>query len=74
MMYFICTADYSIKYEDLPVVFEEYEKLAKTVIDSRKKGDYYNFFHFMIDLDQGPCAIKRLRGCGCGNEYVALTP
>lgn len=66
--------DYSIKYEDLPRVFEEYEKLANTIIKSRKNGDYYNFFHFMIDLNQGPCAIKRLRGCGCGNEYVAVTP
>lgn len=28
----------------------------------------------MLDLDQGPCAIKRLRGCGCGNEYVAIDP
>ncbi len=66
--------DYSIKYEDLPRVFEEYERLADTIINSRKKGDRYNFFHFMIDLNQGPCAIKRLRGCGCGNEYVAVTP
>ncbi|MBQ8134179.1 MAG: thioether cross-link-forming SCIFF peptide maturase [Clostridia bacterium] len=66
--------DYSIKYDDLPVVFKEYERLADTIIKSRKKGDYYNFFHFMIDLNQGPCAIKRLRGCGCGNEYVAITP
>ncbi len=66
--------DYSIKYEDLPRVFEEYERLADTIINSRRKGEYFNFFHFMIDLDQGPCAIKRLRGCGCGNEYVAVTP
>ena len=66
--------DYSIKDEDLPRVFEEYERLAQTMINSRRKGDYYNFFHFMIDLNQGPCAIKRLRGCGCGNEYVAVTP
>ncbi len=66
--------DYSIKKEDLPAVFNEYEYLADTIIQSRRKGDYFNFFHFMIDLDQGPCAIKRLRGCGCGNEYVAVTP
>ena len=66
--------DYSIKDEDLPAVFKEYERLADTVIESRRKGDYFNFFHFMIDLNQGPCAIKRLRGCGCGNEYVAVTP
>ena len=66
--------DYSIKSEDLPAVFKEYERLADTIIESRRKGDYFNFFHFMIDLNQGPCAIKRLRGCGCGNEYVAVTP
>lgn len=66
--------DYSIKKEDLPRVFEEYEKLANTIIDCKKNKNYFNFFHFMIDLDQGPCAIKRLRGCGCGNEYIAVTP
>ena len=66
--------DYSVKYEDLPRVFEEYDRLANTIIDARKKGRGFNFFHFMIDLDQGPCAVKRLRGCGCGNEYVAVTP
>lgn len=66
--------EYSIKEEDLPRVFEEYEKLAKTIIRDRKNGKYYNFFHFAVDLNQGPCAIKRLRGCSCGNEYVAVTP
>ena len=66
--------EYSIKEEDLPRVFDEYETLAKTLIDRKKKGKGFNFFHFMLDLDQGPCAIKRLRGCGCGNEYVAVTP
>lgn len=66
--------DYSIKTADLPAVFKEYEHLADTIIESRRNGDYFNFFHFMIDLNQGPCAIKRLRGCGCGNEYVAVTP
>lgn len=66
--------DYSIKEEDLPRVFEEYDHLAKTVIKDRKAGKYYNFFHFMIDLNQGPCAIRRLRGCSCGNEYIAVIP
>lgn len=66
--------DYALTEEDLPRVFEEYEKLAKAMIEKKKKGEGFNFFHFMIDLDQGPCAIKRLRGCGCGNEYVAVTP
>ena len=66
--------DYSIKEQDLPRVFEEYEHLANALLQRRKEGRGFNFFHFMIDLNQGPCAIKRLRGCGCGNEYVAVTP
>lgn len=66
--------DYSINEEDLERVFAEYEKLAKTILEKRKQGKNFNFFHFMIDLNQGPCVIKRLRGCGCGNEYVAITP
>ena len=66
--------DYSIKEEDIELVFKEYENLANTIIANKKRGNKFNFFHFMIDLDQGPCAIKRLRGCGCGNEYIAVTP
>lgn len=67
-------AEYAITEEDLPRIFKEYEDLASYIIDSKKNGSSFNFFHFMIDLEQGPCAIKRLRGCGCGNEYVAVTP
>jgi len=66
--------DYSIKEKDLPAVFAEYDRLAAKIAEMKKAGSGINFFHFMIDLDQGPCAIKRLRGCGCGNEYVAVTP
>jgi uncharacterized protein len=66
--------EYSIKEADLPRVFEEYDRLSRVIIDRKKEGKGFNFFHFMLDLDQGPCAIKRLRGCGCGNEYVAVTP
>lgn len=66
--------DYAITKNDLPIVFKEYEKLAQKIIEKKKDGSGINFFHFMIDLTQGPCAIKRLRGCGCGNEYVAITP
>lgn len=65
---------YALTEEDLPEIFAEYDKLSKYIIESRKSGKFFNFFHFMIDLEQGPCAIKRLRGCGCGNEYVAVTP
>ena len=64
---------YAVTEHDLPAVFKEYETLAKLILESRKNGNKFNFFHFMLDLDQGPCAIKRLRGCGSGNEYVAIT-
>ena len=65
--------NYAITEKDLPAVFREYERLAQLMLINRKKGKHFNFFHFMLDLDQGPCAIKRLRGCGSGNEYVAVT-
>jgi uncharacterized protein len=66
--------DYAITEKELPAVFREYERLAEKILESDKKGERFNFFHFMVDLDQGPCAIKRLRGCGCGNDYIAITP
>lgn len=65
---------YSIKKEDLPQIFEEYDKLAKVMIEREKSGKGFNFFHFMIDLDGGPCVAKRLSGCGSGTEYLAVTP
>jgi uncharacterized protein len=65
---------YALTMGDLADIFTEYEKLTAKLVESRKQGKKFNFFHFMIDLDQGPCVIKRLRGCGCGNEYVAITP
>ncbi len=72
----VCDAskEYAITEKDLPAIFKEYEKLTQRILDNEKKGKKFNFFHFMLDLDQGPCAIKRLRGCGCGNDYVAITP
>lgn len=65
---------YAITEEDLPVIFREYDNLSDKIKSVRDNGGHINFFHFMLDLDQGPCAIKRLRGCGCGNEYVAVSP
>ncbi len=65
---------FAITEKELPAVFKEYENLSAKILENEKNGKKFNFFHFMIDLDQGPCAIKRLRGCGCGNEYVAVTP
>ena len=65
---------YAIRTEDLPKIMEEYDKLAKVMIDREKEGKGFNFFHFMIDLDGGPCVAKRLSGCGSGTEYLAVTP
>ena len=65
---------YSIREQDLPQIMEEYDKLALEYIDRYKKGKGFNFFHFMIDLTQGPCVYKRLSGCGSGTEYLAVTP
>ncbi len=65
---------YSIKEEDLPVLFEEYDRLAKLMLEYKRQGKDFNFFHFMIDLTGGPCVAKRLSGCGSGTEYLAVTP
>ncbi len=66
---------YAITESDLPTIFAEYDRLEKLMEEQKLAGKRkFNFFHFMIDLNQGPCAVKRLRGCGCGNEYVAVTP
>ena len=67
-------ADYAIRKEDLPQIFEEYDALAKEMIRREKEGKGFNFFHFMIDLTGGPCVYKRLSGCGSGTEYLAVTP
>lgn len=66
--------EYSLTEKELPQIYDEYEKLSRLLIKRKKEGTGINFFHFALDLNQGPCAIKRLRGCGCGNEYVAITP
>ncbi len=65
---------YALTEEHIDTVCAEYEKLAKLYIDRRREGKPFNFFHFMIDLDQGPCVVKRLSGCGAGHEYIAVTP
>lgn len=65
---------YSIREQDLPKIMEEYDKLALEYIKRHKEGKGFNFFHFMIDLSQGPCVVKRLSGCGSGTEYLAVTP
>ena len=56
------------------MIFKEYEDLAVDIIKRRKEGQWFNFFHFMIDLTGGPCVYKRLSGCGSGTEYLSVTP
>lgn len=65
---------YALQKEDLPKLFEEYDKLAVELVERQKEGRGFNFFHFMIDLEGGPCVAKRLSGCGSGTEYLAVTP
>lgn len=62
--------DWALREEDVPAIEAEYEKLAAAL----REHPGVNFFHFNVDLSQGPCVIKRLRGCGAGCEYVAITP
>ena len=68
------TDPYAIQKEDLPKIFAEYDKLAKIMVDREREGRGFTFFHFMLDLEGGPCVAKRLSGCGSGTEYLAVTP
>ncbi len=65
---------YALREEDIPEICEEYDKLARYMMEMKKEGKEFNFFHFMIDLSGGPCVAKRLSGCGSGTEYLAVTP
>jgi uncharacterized protein len=60
--------------EDLTVVMEQYEQLAKLMLQKDKEGNPFTFYHYMIDLTGGPCIYKRISGCGSGTEYMAVTP
>ncbi len=64
----------SLTQEDLPIVLEQYEKLAELMLERRKEGKPFTFYHYMIDLKGGPCIYKRISGCGSGTEYMAVTP
>ncbi len=68
------TESYALQEEDLPRLFEEYDRLAQELIRRQKENRGFHFFHFMIDLEGGPCVAKRLSGCGSGTEYLAVTP
>ena len=60
--------------QDLPVILKQYEELADLMIERRKEGRPFTFYHYMIDLEGGPCIYKRISGCGSGSEYLAVTP
>ncbi len=60
--------------EDREIVMDQYEKLAKLMLKREKEGNPFTFYHYMIDLTDGPCIYKRISGCGSGTEYMAVTP
>jgi len=66
--------DYALREEDLPALFEQYEKLAVEMLRREKEGRPFTFYHYILDLDRGPCVHKRIAGCGVGTEYLAVTP
>lgn len=68
------TDKYALTSEDKQIVFNEYEKLANMMIKRRKEGKPFTFYHYMLDLEGGPCIYKRISGCGSGTEYLAVTP
>ena len=72
----VCAADdpSALTQEDLPIVMEQYEQLAQLMLQRRKEGRPFTFYHYMIDLKGGPCIYKRISGCGSGTEYMAVTP
>ena len=59
---------------DLPIVLDQYEKLAELMLERKRAGKPFTFYHYMIDLTGGPCIYKRISGCGSGTEYMAVTP
>ena len=65
---------YALHEEDLPQLFEEYEKLALEMLEREKRGEGFNFYHYTVDLTGGPCIYKRVSGCGVSTEYLAVTP
>jgi len=66
--------EYAIRKEDLPRIFDQYDQLAKEMAKVHGTEDEFTFFHFLLDLEGGPCVAKRVTGCGAGTEYMAVTP
>ena len=65
---------YALTDEDLPIILEQYEILSKEMIKRKKANNGFTFYHYMLDLQNGPCIYKRITGCGSGTEYMAVTP
>jgi uncharacterized protein len=65
---------YALAEDDLPLLYAEYERLADLDLKHAARGEPFSFFHFNVDLTQGPCVYKRTAGCGAGTEYVAVSP
>ncbi len=72
----VCAPDdpAALTEEDLPIVLEQYEILAKEMLKREREGRPITFYHYMLDLTGGPCIYKRISGCGSGTEYMAVTP
>lgn len=66
--------DYALKESDIPALKEQYDILAKEMCKRNREGKGFTFFHYMIDLEGGPCIYKRISGCGVGTDYMAVTP
>jgi uncharacterized protein len=64
----------ALKEEDLPQIYEAYDRLYDEMLNRHREGKIFKFYHFNIDLQGGPCIYKRIAGCGAGHEYVAVTP
>ena len=60
--------------DDIKIVMKQYEELAELMLERRRAGKPFTFYHYMIDLTGGPCIYKRISGCGSGTEYMAVTP
>lgn len=65
---------YALTEKDLPEIYNQYEILAKEMIKRDEQGEGFTFYHYMLDLSEGPCIQKRITGCGSGTEYLAVTP
>ena len=65
---------WALTQEDLPKLFQQYELLAQEMLKREREGRPITFYHYMLDLEGGPCLHKRMSGCGSGTEYLAVTP